>query len=62
MVAKMEAKAFFGELGRRVESLELAGTPERWISGGLASTKVLPVRAHARATVQAVDAGRRAAI
>jgi len=45
MVAKMEARAFFGCLARRVEALEWTGTPQRLVTGGLASVHGLPVMA-----------------
>ena len=43
VVARLEAQALFSALARYIDTLELAGEPERWISGGLASWKAPPV-------------------
>jgi cytochrome P450 len=43
VIARMEAHALLSALARRVRELGLAGTPQRWISDGLASWRSLPV-------------------
>jgi 4-methoxybenzoate monooxygenase (O-demethylating) len=48
VIARMEAQALLSVLVRRVRDLNPAGVPQRWISGGLASWKSLPVELKAR--------------
>lgn len=48
VIARMEAQALFSALARSVAEIRPAGEPERWISGGLASWKSLPVEVRAR--------------
>jgi len=43
VIARMEAQALLSALARRVREIHLAGEPQRWISGGMASWKSLPV-------------------
>jgi len=48
-LAKMEIKAFFAELLKRLDSIELAGTPKRVQSTFVSGLKTLPVRYSLRA-------------
>jgi 4-methoxybenzoate monooxygenase (O-demethylating) len=43
MIARLEGHALYAALVRRISTLELTAEPQRWISGGLASWKTLPV-------------------
>jgi hypothetical protein len=48
-LAKMEIRAFFAELLKRLDSIELAGTPKRVQSTFVSGIKTLPVRYSLRA-------------
>jgi cytochrome P450 len=52
MIARLEAHALFSALARHVKTLSLAGEPERWFSGGLASWKYLPVAVQPKAKMR----------
>jgi len=47
VIARMEAQALLSALARGVREINLAGAPQRWISGGMASWKSLPVEVKA---------------